>query len=233
MIDFELILLILVFITGTYLIFRNFEKSLYVLLVVSVLLHKELFSIFKWDYLPIRFLMVGILIYGIAAFFRWLYFSLKAKKFKSEISRYFSDPFVVSLLGLWVVRGFSIFFSKDILDSLQLYAFFTTVVVLGLTMLSRFRSDSEKPLSYIKFYIIVAFGLCLFSFLQIYLYYKFGLVIGALWSIPNNLPRIGSLFWDVNHFGAFLASLMPVLGVLILVVKSWRSKIFLQILYLL
>ena len=74
----------------------------------------------------------------------------------------------------------------------------------------------DKILKYIKTYIHIVFVLCLFGFVQFFIYYKYDVVIGALWNIPNNLPRIGSTFWDVNHFGALLATLLPVFGVLIL-----------------
>lgn len=31
-------------------------------------------------------------------------------------------------------------------------------------------------------------------------------VIGAMYWVPGKIPRVGSLFWDVNHYGAFLAA---------------------------
>ena len=63
MIDIAIILVI--FIASYILILRNFKLSLYVLIVLSVLLHKELFSFYKWDLMPVRVFMLGLLCAGI------------------------------------------------------------------------------------------------------------------------------------------------------------------------
>jgi len=66
----------------------------------------------------------------------------------------------------------------------------------------------------------------LFGYFQLYLYETTGKIIGALWNVPNNIPRVGSTFWDVNHYGALIAALLPIAGAYFLSEKAWKSKIY-------
>ena len=48
--------------------------------------------------------------------------------------------------------------------------------------------------------------------------------MGAFWNIPGNIPRVGSLFWDVNHFAALVGVLLPVSSVLVLTEKTKKHN---------
>lgn len=214
--------ILLIFIASYILILRNFKLSLYVLIVLSVLMHKELFSFYKWDLMPARSFMLALLCAGITQIYFYL---VKTKSFKSLLS-FVKDPFILILLLLWLVRGISIVNTKNLQASLFLYGFFTTVVALGIYLYLTFKDTPQELLKYVRFFIYTTFVLTLFGLFQLALYYKTGKIIGALWNVPGKIPRVGSLFWDVNHYGSLIAALLPVLGMFTLTDKGIKKKIF-------
>ena len=111
----KLIILAFIFIFSLILIHRNTDKAVRVLLVLSVLLHKEVFSIYKWDFLPVRFFMLALFFYGAFRFMHWF---LKERDFQ-KIKNFVSDPFILVILLIWLVRGISIIFTKNLTASVQ------------------------------------------------------------------------------------------------------------------
>lgn len=217
----EIIVLALICILSFILILRKFEFSVYILMILSVLLHKELFSFYRWDFLPVRAFMFALLAaLGVKAIV-WFF---KDRDFPKLFSR-LKDPIIVSLLLLWVIRFISLANSKNLEASFLLLGFFTTVVALFIFVYSTFKNKPDTILKYLKFYTYLAFALTVFGYFQFFLYEKTGKIIGALWNIPGNIPRVGSTFWDVNHYGSYLASVLPFLGVLILFEKGVKNRI--------
>lgn len=213
-----------IFIISFILIRKNFDLALYLLLLLSVLLHKELFSFYIWDLLPIRIFMFSILCsFSIDLVLQ----SVNNEKRKLIVARYFKSVPVVLLFGMWFVNGLSLYFSLNLKASLLLYGFFTCVVVLFILIFERLGKDASAALKYLKTYVFIVFGLTIFGYFQYYLYTTTGKIIGALWNIPNNIPRIGATFWDINHYAALLAALLPISSVFILIEK----KIALRIVY--
>jgi len=217
----EIFIIVSIIIISALLLKKNFDLGIKVLLVLSTLLHKEVFSILRWDFLPVRFYMVGVGLFILSE----LAFTFYKERSLRKYTKIIKDPVMVSLFVLWGVRAVSIVFSKNFTASLQLLAFFTTIVLLGVTLFSRYAGQTHKLLKLVKFYIYLAMGLTVFGFLQLFLYTKYEFIVGALWNVPGHIPRIGSTFWDVNHFAALLACLLPVLGVFILIEKVWKKKI--------
>ena len=210
----------LIFISSYILIFRQFKLSLYVLLVLSVLTHKELFSFYRWDLMPVRIFMLALLCVGVTKIYLHV---VKNRSIKSLLP-FLKDPFILTILIIWFVRGLSIIFSKNLQASLLLYGFFTTIVSLGLFIYLTFKDKPGEVIKYLKFYSYVVFAITLFGFIQLYYFYKTGNVIGAMWPVPGKIPRIGTLFWDVNHFGALLAALLPALCSFVITEKSLKKK---------
>jgi 4-amino-4-deoxy-L-arabinose transferase-like glycosyltransferase len=218
----EIIVVILIFALCYILILKNFDYSLYLLLGLSLLLHKELFSFYRWDLMPIRIFMLAL----VCASATKIFFQFRSKeKFKYLIEKG-KDPLFIAIIFLWIIRGLSIFYSLNISASLLLYAFFTTIVFLAGYLYLKLKEDSQAVMKFLKFYIYLTFALTVFGFIQILVLKFFGITIGALWSVPGNIPRVGATFWDVNHYGALLAAMIPVLGVLILTEKGLKLKIF-------
>ncbi len=231
--NLELGVLILLALISTLLVFRNFYFFVYILLVTSVLLHKELFSFYMWDFMPIRMTMVAISGYFIYIFLNWSYIHLKTKTFLSNLYLKLADPFILLFTLVLVSRYVSLINTLNIKESLELTAFFTLVYVLSIGMYIRLQFEALRVERYLNFYALLSLFLSIFGYIQIYLYYRYQVVIGAFWSIPNNLPRVGSIFWDVNHFGAFLSLIMPYIGVSALVSPKWRDRIFFGLVFLL
>jgi len=217
----EIVIIVLITLLSVLLLWKNFDLGIKVLLVLSTLLHKEVFSIYKWDFLPIRFYMLGLGLFLAGDVLVTFYKTGKLTKYL----RILKDPLILLLSILWAVRVISIYFSQNLPASLQLLAFFTTMIALGVLLYQRYAGHSLKLLGLIKFYIYLAFGLTVFGYFQLWLYAKYEFIVGALWNVPGHTPRIGSTFWDVNHFAALLALLLPVLGVLILFSKTWKKKL--------
>ncbi len=230
----ELIALITIFIGSLFLWWKNDLVAFSVLLVTSLFLHKQLFSFVRWNLLPIRFVMVALLIVLVG---KLLLRFVKRQRPLATLSPL--GEVLMSLLGaLWLVRLVSLFWSLNLVASLTLFAFFTSVVALALFIFNRFKDCPDCVLRYIDAYIWLAGLLGLFAIYQAYLYMTTGTIVGALWNVPGKLPRLGSLFWDVNHFGGFLSALLPVLFARILTSKKWylgvaRGCLFILLLALL
>ena len=216
----EIIIILLIFLLSIILIHRNLNLAIRVLLILSVLLHKEVFSIYSWDLLPVRFFVLALAGYIVVK----EVILTKHNDIKAILISYLKDPFVLILVLLWLVRGVSIIYTKNLKASLYLYSFFSTMVVMGIYFYYKFLGDTKELTKLIRFYTYIVFGICLFGFLQLFLYFKYNFIIGALWNVPGHFPRVGSTFWDVNHFGALLASLLPILGVFILIDKGIKQK---------
>ncbi len=211
-----------IFIISFLLVRKNFNLALYLLLILSVFLHKELFSFFKWDLLPVRIFMFALL----CSFAVDIALKLVSKRDREKLFNKYSKSIpVILLFGLWIVNGLSLYFSLNLKASALLFGFFTCVVALFILVFDRLHNDEDATLKYIKAYVFIAFALTLFGYFQAYLYGTSGKIIGALWNVPNNIPRIGALFWDINHYGAFLAALLPISSVLVLIEKKRSSKI--------
>lgn len=217
----EFLLIPAIFIFSLGLLISDKKLALYFLLVFSVFLHKQFFGIQVWNLLIIRVYMVAFLAWCIGWVVLYLYRGKSLKPIKEALA----EPFIFLLVALWLVRLASLPFTKNILASFSLFAFFTTMVALGIFLYYLLREKPDQVLVYIKFYIGLAFGLCLFACFQAYLFLDTGKIIGALWNVPGRFPRLGSLFWDVNHFGSFLASLLPVLGAFVLLSKKPNQAI--------
>jgi 4-amino-4-deoxy-L-arabinose transferase-like glycosyltransferase len=214
--------IISIFLISIFLIMRNFRFALYIGIVLSVLLHKELFSYYRWDFLPIRAFMLAVLVGGGL----YVLFNFQRLIKDRDWLKKLKDPFLISLLLLWIVRGISIFFSRNLTASIFLYGFFTTVIFLMVMMFLNLKESENESLNYVKFYVLVGFLLTLFGYFQITLYLTTGKIIGALWNIPGNIPRVGTTFWDVNHFASLLAAMIPLSGVLFLFEKKIKNKIY-------
>ncbi|MBW6441311.1 glycosyltransferase family 39 protein [Patescibacteria group bacterium] len=211
----------LIFLASYILILKDFKLSLYILIVLSVLLHKELFSFYRWDLMPVRVFMLALLCSGITKIY---FYVVKERGIKSLLS-YFKDPYILFLLVIWFTRGLSIIFSKNIQASLLLFGFFTTVVALGIYLYLTFKDTPDELIKYLRFFTYVVFGLSLFGFIQLVYFYQTQRVIGAMWPVPGRIPRVGSLFWDVNHYGALLAATIPIMGIFLFTDKNLKSKV--------
>ena len=217
---FELVFIALVFGLSLAVLFTDAKKALYILLALSVLLHKELFSIYAWNILPVRVFMGALTVFM---------FVTAVKRLKTsgltDFRRQLADPGAVFLGAFLIVAGISLLFSKNLPASLAVYAFLVTIFALYFFLKMVFLGDRFAVLKSIKIYILIGFILSLIGFIQIWVYKYFNFIFGAFWNVPGHMPRIGSLFWDVNHFAGLLVLLLPVAWVLVLT-SPWKQKLF-------
>jgi O-antigen ligase len=200
-------------------LFIDKKSSLYVLLVISVLLHKELFSIYSWNILPARIFMLAISFFVTVEVLRSF-----IKRDIDWLKKDLVNPVFLSLVVFWAIAGSSIFFSKNVPASLSIFAFLTSVIALFIYVSRVFQNDRVQVLHLIKFYILVAFALSVIGFVQIYVFENLNFIFGAFWNVPGHTPRVGSLFWDVNHFAGFLVLLLPVIAALVLTGR-WKERL--------
>jgi 4-amino-4-deoxy-L-arabinose transferase-like glycosyltransferase len=187
--------------------------------VVSVFLHKELFSIYSWNILPARIFMLAVSVFVAVD----LVTSFRTKDV-GWLRRDVINPVTLSLLAFWIIAGISIFYSRNVTASLSVYAFLTSILAMSVYLVRVFRDSRSEVLRFTKFYILIAFILSLIGFVQILVFEKYKFIFGSFWNVPGHTPRVGSLFWDVNHFAGFLVLLLPVIGALILT-SRWRMRL--------
>ena len=219
----ELLLLIAIFALCVFLAYEDLRSAFIFLLLVSPLLHKEVFSLVKWDVLPIRIVILAILATSVFKFILWF---KKTRDFL-KVKKFLLDPMLLVLLALFLIRVISLFNSRNLVSSLLVLTFYATMVFLYilLSYLSE-RYGVKFVLSLIKFYSLVAFGTAVIASLQFVLDIKYGIIFGALWRIPGKLSRVGSVFWDVNHYGGFISAMIPVVLGLLISAKSKTAKVF-------
>lgn len=222
------LVIFLIFISSYILVLKNFKFSLYVLIVLSVMLHKELFSFYRWDLMPARIFMLALLFAGIT---RTYLYVVRSGGIKSLLP-YIKDPYILTLILIFLTRALSLIFSKNLQASILLLGFFATIVVLGIYLYLTFRNNPKELLNYLKFFVYVVFVLTLFGYYQLFYFYKTGEVIGAMWPVPGKVPRVGSLFWDVNHYGALLSALIPVIFISFVNTKNKKEKMLDVIMFL-
>lgn len=219
----QLFLLLAIFFLCIFLAYEDLRSAFIFLLLVSPLLHKEVFSLVRWDTLPVRIVMLSLIATCIFKFLLWF----KKKRDYTEIKKYALDPMFILLALLWIVRAVSLVNSRNLQASLLLLAFYTTMVFLYVLISYLAKRYGEKfILSNIKFYSLIAFATAVVGLLQFVLDREFGIIFGALWRIPGKLSRVGSVFWDVNHYGGYLSSIIPITIGLFLISKSKTSKLF-------
>ena len=197
---FILILMVLVSI-------EDANMGFLLLLTLIPLQHKELFSLVAWDVLPIRIAFFGLLLTTFYRFYLWY----RRYKKKETVVKFIKDPILILLVLLFLFRLFSLTYAQDPIYGFKLLAFFSTIIYLYILVKFLFLIKGfafvEKSL---WLYGFLAFITGLVALIQFYVFKLYTIKFGAIWDIPGHNPRVGSTFWDVNHYGAFVMSAIPV-----------------------
>lgn len=220
----DIFLIVLIFTTGLGLTLKNPKWGFFFLIALLPLMHKELFSYIIWDFLPIRVAILGIA----ASTFYMVIKSLYGRKVHlwKLIKNTFKDPFFLLLTLLWIVRLISIYNSESISHSIAFLAFYSLILFIYLFYKSLLDKEDPKFLDeIIRIYIIVGLFTGLFALLQLYLRSCCRLTVGGAWIIPGYTPRLGSTFWDVNHYGGFLITLIPITFIRCFTDSKIRNKL--------
>lgn len=235
----EIILATILFIFCFLLIRYKFYLSLIVGLVLSTLLHKELFSIYIWDLLPIRIFMVAFLFNSLLEFYKFNKFSIK-------FLQYLKEPFITINLLLIITKLVSTINTLSLSSTIFLNIFFINISVFLITVYLKLKEEEIYKL--LKNYVSVSLIMALITFVQLYFYFQYSYLFGAILNVAGRsvdvpdfsfsgmyftevlkiivMTRVGSLFWDVNHFGGFIASTLTLSFVFLLSSKDKRSFIY-------
>lgn len=159
------------------------------LVLLSPLNHKELFSVYTWSLLPVRFVLFLVILSG---------------GFLFLIKRKLVDSVFIILLGLSAFLTLSTLVAENKLEALLFSAFYISLPFLYLIFKYLYLSNKTLVNRFIDVYIFSFVLSLVFLAFQIIYYYTTNKLIGAVWPVPNNVPRFGSVFWDINHYGAFI-----------------------------
>jgi len=206
---------IVLFLLSTFWAWRDLCGALFLLVAVLPLNHKEFFSLGVWNIIPARVVLIGVL-GGSALQLLSLARSYGRDVLRDKLRNYSRDPVLLLLLSLWLVRLLSLFRSKNLPASVSLLVFFSAVVGLYIVLRwCRRRYGQVFLLTLLRFYVAIVLLSGVWSILQ-YLFWHLGDITlpGAVWPTEYQPLRVGSLFWDINHYAAYVATAVPILGLL-------------------
>jgi len=212
----DYLIAILIFLFSFGLTKKNYFKAILLIIFFIPFQHKEIFSFVLNDLLIVRLLLLGYIAAKITQKnFLKTYF--KNKEYK--------DYFLICLFVLYLLRCISLIFATDKSHGLNLLAFFE-VMVLFYVFLKDSIKDKSSFTKVLKMYVFTSFILSIFVYVQIYFYKILEFKIGGIWE--NNadfLPRLGSTFWDVNHYGAYLTGAIPLALYFLINSKIFKYKL--------
>lgn len=173
-----------------------FKPLLYLLVFTIPLDNRVLFTLGIDRLLPVRVVLLALL----AISYKRVIKGLKGIK---------EDKPGLVLVALWVVRLISLARTQNLQNSLGLLAFYSTMIGLYFVLKSVFEERGRDfVLHLLKLYLLVGLLTGVVSIIQ-YIFYKFGVTLPAVWPTEYQPVRIGSTFWDINHYAAYLLTILP------------------------
>jgi len=219
--DIQIILAIIISLIGFILTIKDLKLALIYLLALVPLAHKEEFSLVMWDVLPVRIAFIGIILASVYKLYKYNF----KKALNWGYSNFHRDVVFITLFLLWLVRLVSLSFSKDLQSGVELLGFYTLIILLYVFLKVIYKLYGFSVFEKItKTYIYVGIATALFAFTQLYLRFCCRVKIGAVWVNPGHLPRLGSSFWDVNHYGGYLVTLIPISFAMFFASKTKKDK---------
>lgn len=174
---------------------NKISKYLIYLLIITIpFTHKEMFSIIDPDLVYSKFILVLISCVGVFTFFR-------------DYKKFLRDKLFVLLFSIVLFQILSLFQSRDLMNSVRMILFQGAVVFSYPVFNSYFKFEKGSLRILITLYKYTFLFVFAFLLYQMYLQENFGKAIGGVWPVPEYPTRYGSVFWDINHFGAYLSSL--------------------------
>lgn len=219
----EIFLAVFIFILIVLVSIEDISTGFLLLLLLMPLQHKELFSLIVWDVLPIRVAFFGILLTTFYRFYLWF----RRYKKTETVLKFIKDPVLILLALLYLVRLASIILvAENKMAGFKLLAFYTTVVYFYLLIKFLYSKYQFAPIrKALTVYALIGSVTGLFAAIQYFSFLLFKTKFGAIWDIPGHRPRVGSTYWDVNHFAAFISSVIP-LSASYIFVKRGYTRLF-------
>lgn len=202
----EIFLAVAIFILLVLVSIEDALTGFLLLLMLIPLQHKEFFSLVYWDVLPIRIAFMGLILTTGYRFYLWS----RRNKDTKAILDFLKDPILIFLLSLYIVRLVSLIFADNLFAGAKLLVFYTVIVYFYMLIKHLYLKHGQTFINKSIFvYLITGLVTGVIGVIQFFSFKLYDIKFGAIWEIPGHNPRIGSTFWDVNHYGAFVASIIP------------------------
>lgn len=188
---------------------------LYLLIFTIPLDNRVVFTLGIERLLPVRVVLLALL-------------AVSCRKLLKGLKNLREDRFGLVLVVLWLVRTISLVRTQSLQNSLGLLAFYSAMIGLYFVLKSIFEERGRNfVLHLLKLYLLVGVLTGVVSIIQ-YIFYKFGIVLPAVWPTEYQPVRIGSTFWDINHYAAYLLTILPSLAAFALCQKPifWGGLAF-------
>lgn len=216
----EIFLAVAIFILLVLVSIEDALTGFLLLLMLIPLQHKEFFSLVYWDVLPIRIAFIGLIL--TTGYRSYLWF--RRNKNTKVIYDFLKDPILIFLFLLYLVRLISLFFADNLFAGAKLLVFYTVIVYFYILIKHLYLKHGQKFIDRsILVYLVTGIVTGIIALVQFFSFKLYDIKFGAIWEIPGHNPRIGSTFWDVNHYGAFIASIIP-FSLLYVVLKPKSKK---------
>lgn len=218
----EIFLAVAIFILLVLVSIEDALTGFLLLLMLIPLQHKEFFSLVYWDVLPIRIAFIGLILTTGYRFYLWY----RRNKDTKAILNFLKDPILIFLFGLYLVRLISLIVAENVFAGIKLLTFYTVIVYFYVLIKHLYQKHGKKFIDKSIFvYLLTGLVTGVIALIQFFSFKLYDIKFGAIWEIPGHNPRIGSTFWDVNHYGAFIASIIP-FSLLYVVIKPKSKKVF-------
>ncbi|OGY31784.1 MAG: hypothetical protein A3A61_02175 [Candidatus Woykebacteria bacterium RIFCSPLOWO2_01_FULL_43_14] len=187
------------------------DKSIKILITIFVLFlpltNRDLFS-FGIDFLiPVRIVFLILLVciaFKAIIFWKKCGLSVLKKYLKTQAK----DRLLILLSILWLVRVVSFVNSKNISASLNLIAFYTSMIVLYVLLKYIFSKDAKFSFFLFKTYLLSIIFSVFYALVQILSNLLLGVTLPGL-LVGGNYYRVPGPFYDANHLPAFLITGIP------------------------
>ncbi|MFH1565730.1 MAG: glycosyltransferase family 39 protein [bacterium] len=185
---------------------------------------------FSWGFSegsPVRWALLGI--------FACLFFNYVKNKVNLNIKKILpffigyikEDIFLFLLLLVWLIRLISFSMSLNLISSLSYQLFFSEIILIYILIRRCVRDEGEVfILKFLRNYVFAGVLMSIYSPYQYYMYKFKDKILPGVWPLIDRPVRIGSLFWDINHYGAYLATVIPFIPYFFAKAKSAKLKIF-------
>lgn len=138
-----------------------------------------------------------------------------------------ADIFLCLLVLVWLIRLVSFSVSLNLVSSISYQSFFTEIILIYLLIKRCVYEEGEIfILKFLRNYVLAGFFVSLYSPYQYYMYKFRDKILPGVWPLENRPVRIGSFFWDINHYGAYLATVIPFIPYFFVKSESKKLKVF-------
>ncbi len=172
----------------------DFQDFLVVALILLIpLTHKEMFSFYDQDLVLSKWILV------ITSAIGFFYFIKHYKEFGKDV-------FYIFLSSILFGQLFSLFHTLDAVSTWRMI-FFQSAITFSYPFFRKYTDKKGFDLI-IKTYLVSALLVFAFFLYQVFLKTFFHKLTGGIWPVPGYPTRFGSTFWDINHYAAYLSSLI-------------------------